>query len=388
MLWEQQENLKKYGLSELDIPDRARKSLKKDSKKEEERKQKPTTKKTTTVADEYHFDPNQGTQTLADQSGDAGAKIAKVIRNIVLIWFGIVFISTFLELFFQDSVSEPSHQQESAPSEVVQGQYLLDYDDLGGDTFFLEQPFHQSENGLVLYQEAVTIYPDGQHQIHLLLENTTDVNMSVILNYLTANDYFIPGAVLYADVPVGESVQTQIWVDGEDLAQANISEIYRMSYSLNVMDADTQSYPTLFHTTPTPSMWSDTLVQSHDPSGLSLINLDGLEVKLVSVHHDPDYDSLNFLFYLENNSGQPVYFGENGIEILGYPFFSGIYQAVPENTVGFIPMDLPLAAMRKDLGLEEGIGYVDHMIFFPKIHIGSQLHQPEPLYIPVTLDIA
>ncbi len=234
-------------------------------------------------------------------------------------------------------------------------------------------PFEES--GLTILPERLVPLGTGGYQLYLSLQNSTNHHIAVILHYLTINDYFIEDAVLYHDISDGDWVRTQIWLEEDALPFDTMAEIYQISFALHVIETGSQEPYTLFFTQPISlTLGSAPPVQSREVSGLFLTEYEGLHLFLQDTSYHQAYQSLELTFYIENQTEHFVHFSDNGVELAEEQFFAGLYALIPPNTVGYSRVSIPIT---------DSLGYVDQLLLHPVLTFEGESHYPAPLYIPV-----
>lgn len=338
-----QDDLKRYGLTQLDIPEKSRKSYRK----------------------KYSLEPKP------PKIESPATKIWKTIRFLIIGWFLLTLLSNVFFLLYDDNTPTVSHTSTSTEL-LYPASNLEDY---GGIVTYLQQVESYQHQGLTITPEALVAYEDGEHQLTLLIENHQSSNITAILYSLTVNGYFIEDAFLFAEVPQGEVVRAQIWMQGSGLAQANITQFYDFSFSLHLMDHLDPNAPSGI--TQPISVTLDQRPETEPVNrGFSLVEADGLSLSLEEFTYHSDSAVFNLLLFAENTTPDFIQLTAD-CAMAGFPVIADLYATIPGDSMGYLRLELYLTQE-----IIESVTYIDHIILTPFFEIQGETFSAGPLSIP------
>ena len=179
------------------------------------------------------------------------------------------------------------------------------------------------QDGLVVTAKDLTDDPIMGWGIEVLLENSTDKNLTVQCGSLIVNNYMITD-LFSADVAAGKKSNDTIWLSSTGLAAAGIDTISDIALTFLALDSD--SFATLFETNEIELKTSayGTVEQPAMDDGKELINENG--VRIVGKYVDENsFWGAGVLLYIENSSGKNIVVQCDNMSINGFmvtPYFS------------------------------------------------------------------
>lgn len=186
-------------------------------------------------------------------------------------------------------------------------------------------------------KEFVTdsIWGDG---IKLLIENTSEKNVSVGCDALIVNDYMIYD-LFYSDIAAGKKSNETLYLSSGELKNAGIDNIGKIEIDFYASDADSYSriFENEFVTLNTSLL--ESMDTSTDTDGVELYNANDVKIigKIVNEH---DIWGTAVVLYIENNRQENVGISCDDMSINGFMvspyFYSEVYagkKAVDEITI-------------------------------------------------------
>lgn len=417
MLWEEQENLGKYGLTELDIPDRKRSFFKKRDTSEDDLKlrtskqkpnnstpqkvpptksspvhrtgeggrpvldqpledpftllqRSPSVTQAATMRELRRFVSPEQTSREAKEDSPSKSKIWKVVRTVMILWFVFNLVIPLLVFFF--------HSVDSSDP----GLEVLEEDAQSVTTFYNAEGSTQALsgeeltlNGLTVSSDGITTHQGGTLQIHLAVHNDTGEDVSLVLHHFVLNGYLIQEAYLYAELIEGETTDTEIWVEPIALSMANIQELYQMEFSFQLMGQTftndyTQSQTETFRL----ALSQEPLEQHHDGQGQEILS-QGLRLVVQDSSYQKSSDCLVFQLYLENPTEHTYQLSTESINLGGYrdKIYTNLYTEIPPHVVGFYQYEIYLDDLRESLGGSLNLGVLENLLFTPYLMKDGQL---------------
>ena len=209
-----------------------------------------------------------------------------------------------------DAVAEGSTEKEAAePSSKV-------------TTTIDEQVLINQAGIVVTATEYVTdkIWGDG---VKLLLENSTDKDVTVGCDALIVNDYMISD-LFVSDIAAGKKANETLYISSQQLNAAGIENVGKIEIYFHVYDPAT--YDTIFDTECVTIQTSeyDNMDTTPDDAGTELYNADGIRIVGKTVDENSFWGTA-ILLYCENNAGRNVGISVDDMSINGFmmsPFFT------------------------------------------------------------------
>lgn len=238
------------------------------------------------------------------RTGDPKWKIVSAVVALVL-----AFAPLIGELMDWVMQPEPDYPEYS---------YLEDYVEAGAagatDVPAMEMQTIYDDQGIRITADSFGLLY-GEPAVAVTVSNTSEKNVTVSLGAMAVNGYMMPGSGLYCQAQAGETVQSMLWMDGENLRDAGIDTVADMVLQLAIYDSDDYG-----------DIASDVvirlktaaagLVQPVDDSGRKVYEADGIRLVFRSAQVD-DYGDAKIQFFAENLTNDPVYIGADSILING-----------------------------------------------------------------------
>lgn len=209
-----------------------------------------------------------------------------------------------------DAVAEGSTEKEEVePSSKV-------------TTTIDEQVLIDQAGIVVTATEYVTdkIWGDG---VKLLLENSTDKDVTVGCDALIVNDYMISD-LFVSEIAAGKKANETLYISSQQLNAAGIENVGKIEIYFNVYDSAT--YDTILDTECVTIQTSeyDNMDTTPDDAGTELYNADGIRIVGKTVDENSFWGTA-ILLYCENNAGRNVGISVDDMSINGFmmsPFFT------------------------------------------------------------------
>ncbi len=194
------------------------------------------------------------------------------------------------------------------------------------------------------------IFGDG---ISLLLENSSESDITVSVEELIVNNYMISN--LFSNtVAAGKKATETLFFSESDLEAAKIPSVGQIEIVFNVFDSD--SFETLYTseiiTVKTSAFSSDSVKQD---TGTELLNKDGIRIVGKEITEDPIFGP-EIVFFIENNSGSNVIIQVDDLSVNGF-MISSLFSATVYN--GKMAID-GITLLESDLE-ENGITSIDEV---------------------------
>jgi hypothetical protein len=179
------------------------------------------------------------------------------------------------------------------------------------------------QNGIVITATEYTtdsVWGDG---IKLLIENNSDVNVTVSCKALIVNDYMISD-LFVSEVAAGKKANETMYLSNFGLEEAGIDTVGKVEVAFRVYDSATYSdiFATDLITIQTSAFESMDTVP--DDTGTELYNEGGIRIVGRAVDNNAFWGTA-ILLYIENNSGSNVTVSCDNLSVNGFmmtPYFS------------------------------------------------------------------
>lgn len=193
------------------------------------------------------------------------------------------------------------------------------------NTFSIEEQVLLDQDGIKVTATGVENDVISGNGIKLLLENSTEKNVTVSCNALIVNDYMISD-LFVSSVAAGKKANETMYMMSSELDAAGISNIGQIEIYFHVYDSD--SYDTIFDTdvvTIQTSKYAEMDKEAEaEEDGFELCNQDG--IRIVGKYVDENsFWGTAVLLYIENTSGKNVGISCEDMSINGFmvsPMFS------------------------------------------------------------------
>lgn len=167
-------------------------------------------------------------------------------------------------------------------------------------------------------------------EIKLLVENSSEKSVLITTDSVSVNGYMMPFASLYAEVAAGKKANDSILLSNTELEQSGIETIADIQFYIKVSDADTwdslaTSELISLSTSAAPFQ------QSVDDAGDVLYDANGIKIVCKGLKQDIIWDG-TIVFYMENNSGQPITVYAENVSVNGYMQDAGLWSDLRDGT--------------------------------------------------------
>jgi len=187
----------------------------------------------------------------------------------------------------------------------------------------IEETVLVDQNGVKITAEELFYDSMWGPGVKLLIENDTDKNIEILLNYLIVNDYMITDK-FSSTIAAGKKANDTIYLASTDLKAAGITTISEIVTSFSVYDSD--SFDTLLETDEIAIRTSayGTVEQPALDEGKELFNQEGIRI----VGRYFEEDSLlvaGIKLFIENYYGQDIIVQCEEMSVNGYmviPYYS------------------------------------------------------------------
>lgn len=240
------------------------------------------------------------------------------------------------------------------------------------------------EDGTVLFDEGdilvVADWRDGDpyaDTIPVYVRNDSSRDIRVSAQLVSVNGYMTENSFLYCSAEAGRSAMDTLWLDLEDLEDAGIKEASRISFCLNIYDAD--SYETIV-TSDMITLRTDA-VETPAPAedGTVLYEENGIQFVYTGCIGETCADG-ELRFYLENNTGRFMNLYIDDVLVNGESADLFMWQELPPDCKAITYIDL---YSLEDSGIETvaAIHTVEFVLGISDRDDWDFLFQSEPLRI-------
>lgn len=161
-------------------------------------------------------------------------------------------------------------------------------------------------------------------ELKVLIENTTDKNVTVQANNVSVNGIMIED-IFSSDVAAGKSANDTITLMSSDLEKAGIEVIQNVELKFHVFDTD--SWDRIFDsdTIRIATSMDGTSEQEVDDSGTVVVDKDGIKITIKEADNEESFWGADIYIYVENNTEKNVTVQADSTSINGFmvePYFS------------------------------------------------------------------
>lgn len=175
----------------------------------------------------------------------------------------------------------------------------------------------------VLYEaEGVKITATGLEaglvgpEIKLTIENSSEKNVLVTTDKLSANGYMMPLAGLYAEVAAGKNANESITLYTSDLEQSGVETLAKLEFYLKLQNPENYEVMATSELITLPTSEAGH-TQAVDDSGDVIYAENGIKVVCKGLKQDAIWDG-TVVFYMENSCGQPISVYAENVSVNGY----------------------------------------------------------------------
>ena len=167
-------------------------------------------------------------------------------------------------------------------------------------------------------------------EIKLLIENTSEKNVLVTSESVSANGYMMPMASLYAEVAAGKKSNESLSLLSSQVEQAGIETLAELQFYLKIQDPENwdeiaKSDLITLSTSAAP------FEQPVDDAGDVLYDENGIKIVCKGLKQDIIWDG-TIVFYMENTSGQPITVYAENVSVNGFMQDAGLWSDLRDGT--------------------------------------------------------
>lgn len=167
-------------------------------------------------------------------------------------------------------------------------------------------------------------------EIKLLIENTSEKNVLVTSESVSANGYMMPMASLYAEVAAGKKSNESLSLLSSQVEQAGIETLTELQFYLKIQDPENwdeiaKSDLITLNTSAAP------FEQPVDDAGDVLYEENGIKIVCKGLKQDIIWDG-TIVFYMENTSGQPITVYAENVSVNGFMQDAGLWSDLRDGT--------------------------------------------------------
>ena len=167
-------------------------------------------------------------------------------------------------------------------------------------------------------------------EIKLLVENDSDKNVLVTDRLVSVNGYMMSDASLYVEVASGKKARESLMLMSSELQQAGIETVAELQFYIEVLDSDNwETYDISELITLGTSAAG--LEQPVDDTGDVLFDSKDIKVVCKGLKKDFIWDG-TVVFYMENNSKQPVTVYAENVSVNGYMTDASLWSDLRSQT--------------------------------------------------------
>lgn len=174
----------------------------------------------------------------------------------------------------------------------------------------MESQIIYEDHGILIEMDSFGLLYDDP-AMYLTISNTSEQNVTVSTEFVVVNGYMMGYSGLYCETPAGETVQTFLRLDWEDLSDAGIDTVADIILCLDLYDSDDYS-DVAANVQIALETEAAGLVQNVDDSGTLVYEADGVRLIFKDVQVD-DYGDATLRFFAENLTDHPVNIGADMI---------------------------------------------------------------------------
>ena len=185
----------------------------------------------------------------------------------------------------------------------------------------------------------LTEFPDSGLRIWLKNDlKASDIYITDL--YVMADGFVLPNAGLYVEASADTYGMGTLYLDGDNLKDAGIRQVRELSFVLECLNDD---YTTLFVTDPI-TITREVTAQHHQSfDGHVLIDQDGIVLKALGTHADPDdpkFENGWMLFYAENNTDEFLSMNSLDVTVGGREADLYLWSNLPAKSRAVVRLDL------------------------------------------------
>lgn len=153
--------------------------------------------------------------------------------------------------------------------------------------------------------------------LKILIENSTDKNITVQSENLSVNDIMIDNVVFSCDIAAGKSANDTIDFISTDLKSKNITDFAEIELQFIVID---DSFTKLFTSEPIKIETSskDTYTQVNDSNGSVIFEENGIKITSQGISSDSHFMGPSMILFIENNTDQNVIIQSDNVSVNGF----------------------------------------------------------------------
>lgn len=181
-------------------------------------------------------------------------------------------------------------------------------------------------------------FPDSGLRLWVKNERKADVYLTA--KYVMADGFVLPNTGLFMECSAGSTCLDTLYLDGENLQDAGISQVREISFVL-VCVSDSQTV--LFETDPITVTRDIPEPKPPEFDAPVLLDADGLRILDLSYLPNPDhpgYENGWLLFYMENNTGELLTVSSLGSSAGGQAVDLFLWSNLPAHSKAVVRVDL------------------------------------------------
>lgn len=179
-------------------------------------------------------------------------------------------------------------------------------------------------------------------ELHFDVSNESNKNVAISTRALSVNGYMMDLSGLYCDVAAGKKAKESVTLYRSELDQAGIETVADVAFYIHISDSSSFMTITDSDLITVSTSASGSYVQPVDDSGDVLYDAGGIRVVCKGLKQDLIWDG-SVVFYMENNSGQPVTISSENVSVNGYMVNASLWADLRAETRcidGMVILDL------------------------------------------------
>lgn len=180
------------------------------------------------------------------------------------------------------------------------------------------------EESVLLDQAGIKITAKGfsddslwDNEIKLLIENTSDVNLTVQVRNFSVNGYMIDPSIS-ADVAVGKKANDSISFSQSDLDKCGIKTIADIEFTFHIFNSDTWDTYLDSDIIQIKTSAADGYIYTYDDSGEEVYNKNGIRIVVKGLS---EYDSIfgpGIILYIHNDTSKNITVQTRDVSVNGF----------------------------------------------------------------------
>ncbi len=167
--------------------------------------------------------------------------------------------------------------------------------------------------------------------IRVTASNDSNKNIMITTQSLSVNGYMMSASGLYCDIAAGKKANADLTLMQSELDQAGIDTVADVEFYIHISDSDSYTEIASSDLIAVHTSASGSFTQPVDDSGDLIYNDNDIRIVCKGLKQDIIWDGA-IVFYMENNSSQPVTVYAENVSINGYMVDVSLWSDLRVNT--------------------------------------------------------